>query len=77
MLALSHERKVRAVMSDAGVTPFCIELSGATLDGVTERLEDLTEQLDACAEALRGYAASARAAVSRQEALLPQLLRQI
>jgi polysaccharide pyruvyl transferase WcaK-like protein len=75
VLALSHERKVRAVMSDAGVSPFCADLSTATMDQITERLADLTDQLDTCVRRLREYVTLARAAVRQQEELLPRLLR--
>lgn len=75
VLALSHERKVRAVMADAGVDSFCLDLPTATIEHVSERLGGLTDQLDACARRVREYAAVARAAVRRQEEMLPQLLR--
>ena len=75
VLALSHERKVRAVMSDAGVSPFCADLSTATMEQITERLVDLTDQLDTCVRRLRRYVTLARAAVRQQEELLPRLLR--
>lgn len=74
VLALSHERKVRALMSDVGVASFCADLTTATIDEATERLEDLIGQLDPCERRLREYAAVARAAVTQQEAMLPQLL---
>jgi polysaccharide pyruvyl transferase WcaK-like protein len=75
VLALSHERKVRAVMTDAGVDAFCTDLTVASMDQVTERLGDLTDQLDTCARRLREYATRARAAVRQQQEVLPQLLR--
>lgn len=75
VLALSHERKVRAVMSDAGVAPFCAELTSATLEELTERLADLSGQLAPCGLRLREYVSGARDAVRRQENMLPQLLR--
>jgi polysaccharide pyruvyl transferase WcaK-like protein len=75
VLALSHERKVRALMSDAGVASFCTDLTTANMDQITERLGDLTDQLDPCARRLREYVTLARAAVRQQEEVLPQLLR--
>jgi polysaccharide pyruvyl transferase WcaK-like protein len=75
VLALSHERKVRAVMGDAGVSAFCAELSTATMDQVTGMLRELSDQLQPCERRLREYAGQARAALRQQEELLPQLLR--
>jgi polysaccharide pyruvyl transferase WcaK-like protein len=75
VLALSHERKVRAVMNDAGVSSFCTELTTANMEQITERLADLTDQLDSCGRRLREYGTLARAAVQEQETMLPQLLR--
>lgn len=74
VLALSHERKVRAVMSDAGVESFCLDLPSATLDQTTTRLRDLLDQSDICAHRLRDYAEAARTAVLRQYELLPNLM---
>jgi polysaccharide pyruvyl transferase WcaK-like protein len=75
VLALSHERKVRALMSDAGVAPFCADLTTATMNQVGERLSDLTGQLESSARRLREYVAVASAAVRQQEEMLPRLLR--
>lgn len=75
VLALSHERKVQAVMNDAGVSPFCIDLKTADISQVTERLDHLTTQLGVCTNRLAAYAAAARSAVRSQEDLLPNLLR--
>jgi hypothetical protein len=75
VLALSHERKVRTLMSDAGVPTFCVELTTATMSQAGGRLSDLTGQLDPCARRLREYVAVASAAVRQQEEMLPQLLR--
>jgi polysaccharide pyruvyl transferase WcaK-like protein len=75
VLALSHERKVRAVMGDAGVSAFCADLRTASLDEVSARFEDLAGQLDSCARTLRSYVAVARSSVEQQEDILPQLLR--
>jgi len=74
VLALSHERKVRAVMADAGVDSYCVDLPSASIDQVRERLGGLADQLDATARRVREYAAVARAAVRQQEEMLPQLL---
>jgi polysaccharide pyruvyl transferase WcaK-like protein len=75
VLALSHERKVRALMNDAGVAPFCADLTTATMSQVGERMSDLTGQLEPCAQRLRDYVAVVSAAVRKQEEMLPQLLR--
>ena len=75
VLALSHERKVQAVMKDAGVTSFCADLPTATLDQITERLTTLLDQLDPCALTLRQYVDFARTAIRHQEEMLPHLLK--
>jgi polysaccharide pyruvyl transferase WcaK-like protein len=75
VLALSHERKVRTLMRDAGVAEFCTELPGSTADDVLDRLDGLLTELESCGRTLADYAAVARAAVTRQENLLPGLLR--
>jgi polysaccharide pyruvyl transferase WcaK-like protein len=75
VLALSHERKVRAVMTDAGVASFCADLTSASIDQITERLTELTDQLEHYEGRLREYGTRARAAVKQQEEVLPQLLR--
>jgi polysaccharide pyruvyl transferase WcaK-like protein len=75
VLALSHERKVRAVMSDAGAGEFCRDLTTATLDQVEVTLASLLGRLDECAEAVRTYAGNARTAIRQQEEFLPQLLK--
>jgi polysaccharide pyruvyl transferase WcaK-like protein len=76
VLALSHERKVRTVMSDAGVTDYCADLSNATAEGTMAMLRTLIGDLDSCAERMREYGARASDAVVRQEASLPRLIRQ-
>ncbi|HKR08180.1 MAG TPA: polysaccharide pyruvyl transferase family protein [Gemmatimonadaceae bacterium] len=76
VLALSHERKVRAVMNDAGVGSFCLDLPTAVADDVAQRFVDLANQLDSCVRRLQDYATAARSAVRRQEDILPTLLRQ-
>jgi len=75
VLALSHERKVRAVMSDAGVASFCADLTTVNMEQIEERLTKLTDQLESCERRLREYGAGARAAVNRQDEMLPMLLR--
>jgi polysaccharide pyruvyl transferase WcaK-like protein len=75
VLGLSHERKVRAVMTDAGVASFCSDLTTVTMDQIRERLADLTAQLDPCERQLRDYVKRARTAVREQAEVLPQLLR--
>ena len=75
VLALSHERKVRAVMTDAGMFNFSTDLTTATIDQVQATLRNLVGQLDECSQNLREYVARARAAIHRQEEFLPQLLK--
>jgi polysaccharide pyruvyl transferase WcaK-like protein len=75
VLALSHERKVRAVMSDTGIAAFCADLPTATIDDVTALFVELTGQLEPCARRVRDYVAVAHAAIEQQEQLLPNLLR--
>jgi polysaccharide pyruvyl transferase WcaK-like protein len=75
VLALSHERKVRAVMSDAGVASFCADLTTVSMKQIEERLTSLTDQLESCGRRLREYGTGARAAVQRQDEMLPMLLR--
>lgn len=75
VLGLSHERKVRAAMSDAGVSSFCLDLPSATLEQIAERLEVLRSDLDSCRERLVEYGRAARTAVRKQNEMLPRLLR--
>lgn len=75
VLALSHDRKVRAVMGDSGVSDFCVDLTTATVQQVTEILRNLTDQLDPCATRLREYVEFASGALRQQDDLLPQLLK--
>jgi polysaccharide pyruvyl transferase WcaK-like protein len=75
VMALSHERKVRAVMSDARVSEYCADLSTTSLNEVTQRLEELTKVLEPYSSRLADYVASARKSVREQEDLLPQLMR--
>lgn len=75
VLALSHERKVRALMSDAGVSHFCADLTDATVEQVSGILRDLTDQLEPCARRLREYSVAASSALGQQDELMPQLLK--
>ncbi|HJQ10474.1 MAG TPA: polysaccharide pyruvyl transferase family protein [Gemmatimonadaceae bacterium] len=75
VLALSHERKVRAVMTDAGVAPFCLDLPSATLKEVSDRIASLTNEPEESVRRLRDYVAQSRASLRQQDELLPQLLR--
>lgn len=75
VLALSHERKVRAVMNDAGVPEFCADLTSATAAEVLGMLRGLTDRLEECANRLGDYAETANAALTRQDELISQLLK--
>jgi polysaccharide pyruvyl transferase WcaK-like protein len=75
VLALSHERKVRAAMNDAGVSDFCADLTTATGEQVTGMLLNLTDQLDAYAQRLREHVAEASNAIRQQDELMPRLLK--
>jgi polysaccharide pyruvyl transferase WcaK-like protein len=75
VLALSHERKVRALMNDAGSSLFCLDLATAGIAQVSERLADLTTELESCSHRHARYVTTARAAVREQEEVLSDLLR--
>jgi polysaccharide pyruvyl transferase WcaK-like protein len=75
VLALSHDRKVRAAMIDAGVSDFCADLTTATVEEVTAMLRNLTDHLDPCARRLREYVETASSALRQQDELLPDLLK--
>jgi polysaccharide pyruvyl transferase WcaK-like protein len=75
VLALSHERKVRAAMSDARMSAFCADLTATTLDQVTDMVRNLIDQLDPCARLLREYVAGASNAIRKQDELMPRLLK--
>lgn len=75
VLALSHERKVRAAMSDAGLTDFCADLTTASVDQVTGMLGNLIDQLDPCVRRLREHVAEASHAIRQQDELMPRLLK--
>jgi polysaccharide pyruvyl transferase WcaK-like protein len=75
VLALSHERKVRAAMNDAGVSDFCLDLTSATTHQVLAVLDKLAGELDPCAHRLRQYVAAASSSLRRQDELMPHLLR--
>jgi polysaccharide pyruvyl transferase WcaK-like protein len=77
VLALSHERKVRTVMGDAGVASFCTELKTATVDQTMAILRDLTDPGSTCGERLRAYVAQASGAVARQQEMLPRLITNV
>ena len=77
VIALSHERKVRTVMGDAGVSAFCADLTTATVVETLEMLRELTANLGSCEVRLREYVAQARAAVRQQQELLPRLIKQV
>ena len=75
VLALSHERKVRVAMQDAGVSDFCLDLATTDAKAVLESLDKLTGELDACERRLRAYSLTARNLLQRQDDLMPQHLR--
>lgn len=75
VLALSHERKVRAAMNDAGASDFCADLTSATAEQVTGLLRNLMGQLDPCARRLREHVAEASNAIRQQDELMPSLLK--
>jgi len=75
VLALSHERKVRALMTDAGVAHFCSELDSATVDQTMDLLEKLTGDLVGSAFQVRDYASRAASRVRQQQMQLPQLAK--
>jgi polysaccharide pyruvyl transferase WcaK-like protein len=75
VIALAHERKVRAVMNDAGVSTFCGDLMTTTKGQIEANLRQLTGQLEPCARRLRDYASRAAAAVYEQEDLVAHLLK--
>lgn len=75
VLALSHERKVRVAMHDAGVGEFCIELSDASAQQTARLLRDLTGQLEPCGRRLTAYVAAASASLREQDAMIPLLVK--
>lgn len=77
VVGLSHERKVRVAMSDAGLSGLCAELTTATVDDTISKLRAVCNDRDACAERVREYAAEAARAVSEQQAMLPKLVRRM
>lgn len=75
VVGLSHERKVAAVMADAGVSEFCTDLTTATTQQIDQMLRGLTDRLEPCASRLREYVEAASSAVREQNELMPQLLK--
>jgi polysaccharide pyruvyl transferase WcaK-like protein len=75
VLALAHERKVRAVMSDAGVASYCTELSLTSIGEVEQKMNHLLAESEECTERLRDYVKRASRTIRKQEELLPRLLR--
>jgi len=75
VVALSHERKVRTVMQDAGASASCAELATATVAETMLMIRAVLDDLDSCSETLRGYVRGANTAVSEQHDMLPQLIR--
>jgi polysaccharide pyruvyl transferase WcaK-like protein len=75
VIALSHERKVRTLMNDAGASASCGDLATATVDQTMAMVRAVSDDLEACAARLSDYAAKAAAAVAEQHGLLPELVR--
>jgi polysaccharide pyruvyl transferase WcaK-like protein len=75
VVALAHERKVAAVMTDAGVPEFCIDLTTATAHQVEDLLRGFEDQLEPCARRLSEYVTAASRSVRKQDELMPQLLK--
>ena len=75
VVALSHERKVRRLMADAGAGSLCVELDAATSDQTMAMVRALLAELAPRRESLRQFVDQAKAAVVEQQAMLPQLLR--
>lgn len=75
VLALSHDRKVRAAMSEAGMSEYCADLDTASEEQATGMLRDLTDKLEPLARRLSDYAEAAGSAVRQQDDLIPMLLK--
>ena len=75
VLALSHERKVRTVMTDAGVANYCAELDTASVDQTMELFDKITSDLAASAFQVRDYAHRAASRVRQQQMQLPLLAK--
>ena len=75
VVGLSHERKVRALMTEAGVGAFCLDLPTTSVRDVSSHFMNLTQQLEGCTRSLRDFAKRSRTSVKRQEAILPALMR--
>ena len=75
VLALSHDRKVRSAMSEAGISDYCADLDTASEEQAAGMLQDLTDQLAPLARRLRDYAEAAGSAVRQQDDLIPTLLK--
>jgi hypothetical protein len=65
---------VRALMIDARVGHFCLDLNTATSEETLRIMGTATQQLDACARNLSTYAEGARRALERQDDLIPTLI---
>jgi polysaccharide pyruvyl transferase WcaK-like protein len=75
VVALSHERKVRALMSDAQESGLCLDLAAASAPQVLELVDRIAAGLEDCERRMAAHAELCREAVLRQEELLPSLLR--
>ena len=75
VIALSHERKVRAVMTDADMASFCTELTGSSAEQIDAMIDGLVSQLDEVSQRVERYVAKAKGEIRKQEALLPQLIK--
>jgi len=75
VLAISHERKVRAVMGDVGLTAYCTDLPTVSAEQACATLRELTKNLASCERRLAEYVSWARAAIRQQDEMLPHLMR--
>lgn len=70
VLAVSHERKVRTLMTDMGLERFCIDIADADSATVFARLEQLIAERDAVREKVVHHVADCRRRVEAQFDLL-------
>ncbi|HTR21212.1 MAG TPA: polysaccharide pyruvyl transferase family protein [Gemmatimonadales bacterium] len=73
-VALSYERKVRTLMRDARLLPYCIDLEGAAVDQVSAAIDAVAEHRDQLQSAVARVVADWRGQVERQNGLLAGML---